>query len=351
VSATGPSARGRSSPPAPGQGASAADRKAAALAEIGHKIPNPKDYKSLREWEEAVDDVRWKAIWAATDSQDSALSPEDVSVYFKMVHALGVAEFAQRNAAADARSGVIQSRPKLPPVQEALLEERAARWWAQYDLDSAFKPENEHNPEAAKIRAKHYVDRGYVAGPFGYRAPRSDIQSILKAYGAVPGPGILALIADAGIHLYNQEYEEAAFSGIAAATEIGALAWEARLQRLAALEAVNTAVPETGTPVTRNFGGESDIYGHSWTTDPVQTQSRNSLGLPTGNTAEFRAHGSIADDTGLTTREALPIGEAGVKGGGQETLVPKPREQVTIDAVTMPDEHLPFSLPTDPRPQ
>jgi len=103
-----------------------------------------------------------------------------------------------------------------------------------------------------------------------------------------------------------------------------------------------------GTNVTRNFGGRSDIYGESWTTDPIPLQSRNSLGLETTNTGEFIAHGTVVDSAGITTREALEWGR--FSGGGQETLIPNAGAMVQLRAVTMPDDPLPWSRPTDPRP-
>lgn len=103
-----------------------------------------------------------------------------------------------------------------------------------------------------------------------------------------------------------------------------------------------------GTNVTRTFGGESDLYGRSWTTDPIGTLSRNSVGLETNNSGEFIAHGVVVDSTGITTQEATAWGR--FAGGAQETLVPNAATQIQIRAVTMPGEPLPWSLPTDPRP-
>lgn len=107
------------------------------------------------------------------------------------------------------------------------------------------------------------------------------------------------------------------------------------------LEPISTAENEipVGTDVTRNFGGESDLYGHSWTSDPVSTQTRDNLGLPAGNTARFQAHGTIIDNDGIMARRALPIPEDGVAGGG-ELLVPSPSSQIQLNAVTMPDDPL-----------
>ncbi len=103
-----------------------------------------------------------------------------------------------------------------------------------------------------------------------------------------------------------------------------------------------------GTNLTRNFGGESDLYGRSWTTEPVNLQSRNGLGLETENSAEFVAHGTVIDNADITTQEASSWGR--FAGGQQETIVPFSRAQIQLDAVTMPDEPLPWDLPTDPYP-
>lgn len=102
-----------------------------------------------------------------------------------------------------------------------------------------------------------------------------------------------------------------------------------------------------GTNVTRNWGGQSGPSGQSWTTDSVVVQSRNSLGLETTNTAEFVSHATVIDSTGIITQPARRWGR--FAGGGQETLIPS-LDGIRLDAVTMPDGPLPWSLPTDPRP-
>jgi len=48
-------------------------------------------------------------------------------------------------------------------------------------------------------------------------------------------------------------------------------------QAAARVEGQAANAPQVGDAVTRNFGGTSDLYGKSWTTDPVPTQSRNSF--------------------------------------------------------------------------
>lgn len=117
-----------------------------------------------------------------------------------------------------------------------------------------------------------------------------------------------------------------------------------------ALPASAPMIPRVGDPMTRKFGGGSDLFRESWTTDPVPVQSRNSLGLPALNTAEFQAHATVLDNTGMSAIEAREIAESGVAGGGGEILVPKSATQLRINAVTMPDSPLPSTLPTDPRP-
>jgi len=121
-------------------------------------------------------------------------------------------------------------------------------------------------------------------------------------------------------------------------------------QAAARVEGQAAKIPQVGDPVTRNFGGKSDLYGPSWTTDPVQKQSRNSLGLPTSNSAELQAHGTVVNNTGMSVTEAKAIPKAGVAGGGGEVNVPSAASQIRVNAVTMPDKPLPASLPTDPKP-
>lgn len=103
-----------------------------------------------------------------------------------------------------------------------------------------------------------------------------------------------------------------------------------------------------GTNLSRNWGGNSGPWGQSWTTDSIINQSRNSLGLETTNTGEFVSHGTLIDNTDVYTQLAQPWGR--FSGGGQETIVPDAADQIFLNAVTMPDEPLPWSLPTDPTP-
>jgi RHS repeat-associated protein len=94
-----------------------------------------------------------------------------------------------------------------------------------------------------------------------------------------------------------------------------------------------------GTRLTRNWGGNSGPNGQSWTRDPVSQQTRESLGLGRSNTGEFVSHGELIDNTGVTSRRALPWD--GFKGGGDEVLCPDPATQIRIRAVTMPERPLP----------
>jgi RHS repeat-associated protein len=107
--------------------------------------------------------------------------------------------------------------------------------------------------------------------------------------------------------------------------------------------------PAVGDRLQRNWGGDSGPHGQSWTRDPYSRQSRNSLGLETQNTGEFVSSGTLVDDAGVAAKPADPWGR--FAGGGDEVLVPNAQQQIRLDAVTMPDDPLPFELPTDPRPR
>ena len=89
----------------------------------------------------------------------------------------------------------------------------------------------------------------------------------------------------------------------------------------------NTGVASVaeGTRVTRNWGGNSGPFGQSWTRDPVNKQTRDSLGLGRSNTGEFISHGQIIDNTEITIRRAKPWD--GFRGGGDEVLVPRPERR------------------------
>jgi hypothetical protein len=108
-----------------------------------------------------------------------------------------------------------------------------------------------------------------------------------------------------------------------------------------ALECLVAPVSEVpvGTRLTRNWGGNSGPNGQSWTRDPVSQQTRESLGLGRSNTGEFVSHGELIDNTGVTSRRALPWD--GFKGGGDEVLCPDPATQIRLRAVTMPERPLP----------
>ena len=107
-----------------------------------------------------------------------------------------------------------------------------------------------------------------------------------------------------------------------------------------AAKEINNAIsaPKRGDGVHRNFGGDSDLHGHSWTRDAPSNQTRDSLGLPNNNTAELQAHGRLRSTDDVRTRRADPLD--GNRGGGDEVLVDDPARQVDLDAVTMPDDPL-----------
>jgi len=98
---------------------------------------------------------------------------------------------------------------------------------------------------------------------------------------------------------------------------------------------------EVGDKVYRNWGGKSGPNGESWTRDPINQQSRDSLGLGRSNTGEFVSSGTLVNTDKVTTREALEWGE--FKGKGDEVLVPDAAKQIKLDSVIMPDNPLPDS--------
>lgn len=176
---------------------------------------------------------------------------------------------------------------------------------------------------------------GYISGPVsGVLSPVSGTFDVLSSYKSGRGGWIAP--AD------RQDTDTLMFVGGMAAGELGSLS------RLRGISIAAESEISVGTKVTRNFGGNSGLYGESWTTDPITAQSRNSLGLETTNTGEFVVHGVITDASGITTREALPWGR--FAGGGQETLIPDAANKVRITGVTMPDDPLPWTRVTDPRP-
>ena len=95
--------------------------------------------------------------------------------------------------------------------------------------------------------------------------------------------------------------------------------------------------PEPMQTVYRVYGGNSTLYGHSWTpTDPRTVKNyRDAAGLPSGgesgsvNTGEYLAVGVLHDMKGVRVQLALPLD--GNKGGGTiEYLVPSPETQILI---------------------
>ena len=105
--------------------------------------------------------------------------------------------------------------------------------------------------------------------------------------------------------------------------------------------------PEPMQMVYRVYGGDSTLYGHSWTpTDPRMVKNyRDAAGLPSGgmsgsrNTGEYLAIGILHDKTGVKSRLALPLdGNSG--GGIIEYEVPCPEMQITIIKIDILDPPL-----------
>jgi hypothetical protein len=179
------------------------------------------------------------------------MTPAEVRILFGVWDAIARAHYNPVNP----NDRKISAAPVHSPGYQAWLDARNARWEHKAQLDWAFDPKNEHDPRAGKIRADHYVARGYVVGWVGYKAPRSDIQLIFKAFGYVPVVGIPALLADATVHAYHGEHEEAVLSGFAAISEIAVLAWAARVKPVQ--QNWRTAgAPRSRAPISHiEFGG------------------------------------------------------------------------------------------------
>jgi RHS repeat-associated protein len=79
-----------------------------------------------------------------------------------------------------------------------------------------------------------------------------------------------------------------------------------------------------GETVYRVFGGNSKLYGRSWTNVDPRTipNYRNESGLPDWNTGEYLAKGILYDKIGVIERPALTM--HGNKGGLLEYYIPKP---------------------------
>jgi hypothetical protein len=87
------------------------------------------------------------------------------------------------------------------------------------------------------------------------------------------------------------------------------------------------SIPE-GQTLFRVWGGESSPFGHSWTSvNPESVANfRDAAGLPDVNTGAWTSVGTLTDNTGITTRSALPLD--GNQGGLPEILVPNPQTQI-----------------------
>jgi len=82
---------------------------------------------------------------------------------------------------------------------------------------------------------------------------------------------------------------------------------------------------------SRVWGGESPLYGPSWTLDnPFTARNyRSEAGLPISNSGEYLAFGQLIDETGVIYTHAKPA-EYGQTGGWQEVIVPDPRQQIRL---------------------
>jgi hypothetical protein len=94
-----------------------------------------------------------------------------------------------------------------------------------------------------------------------------------------------------------------------------------------------------GMAVTRNFGGEADLYRQSWTDVPFRAQTRYGLGMPNGNTGTYTAFGEIISPDRAYYRDALPLD--GNAGGAREIVIPDPHRQVRTRGVHTRDFPVP----------
>jgi hypothetical protein len=94
-----------------------------------------------------------------------------------------------------------------------------------------------------------------------------------------------------------------------------------------------SGIPPNGTIVYRVWGDKSHSDGRSWTTiDPSTVPNyRDAAGLPETNTGRFVSVGKLVDNTGITTRPALPLD--GNRGGMSEIIIPNPNNQVRLSGV------------------
>jgi RHS repeat-associated protein len=252
------SAANRSAVPRDGAPSDGYDAKLAAATQIAQRVPDfeefhsEKAWKSYEAWKAAAGLACLDAVESASQSPDFGMTPAEVRILFGVWDAIARAHYNPVNP----NDRKISAAPVHSPGYQAWLDARNARWEHKAQLDWAFDPKNEHDPRAGKIRADHYVARGYVVGWVGYKAPRSDIQLIFKAFGYVPVVGIPALLADATVHAYHGEHEEAVLSGFAAISEIAVLAWAARVKPVQQRGQTRMALPLVAQGLTaRQAGG------------------------------------------------------------------------------------------------
>lgn len=83
--------------------------------------------------------------------------------------------------------------------------------------------------------------------------------------------------------------------------------------------------------VYRIHGGESGPWGRSWTPENPQGMQnpRDWLGLPKENSGQMLTRARVRNTDDLTIRDALPIKEDGVAGGGPEWYFPNPSSQLS----------------------
>lgn len=84
--------------------------------------------------------------------------------------------------------------------------------------------------------------------------------------------------------------------------------------------------------VYRIHGGDAGPMGHSWTPENPMGMSnpRDYLGLPKANSGQMLTRARVLNTDGVATRDALPIPEDGVTGGGPEWLFPDPAGQLEV---------------------
>jgi hypothetical protein len=87
-----------------------------------------------------------------------------------------------------------------------------------------------------------------------------------------------------------------------------------------------------GEVVYRKFGGEADLFGNSWSPENAMNANFDSrMGLPTGNSGEFVARGTLKPGAIYFQRPALSSGSN--MGGGTEYGLVNPEADVQVDWV------------------